>query len=159
MGERKVAAVKHRSLAKGAIAGLIGGLAGTVAKTFAERIFPPQTHGEPEPQELAAEFVAGDALSPAAKARLGEGIRWGFGAAVGAAYGAVAEFYPAVTMKEGASFGLVLEALSLEGALPALGLAAEPEDETVRERSSEVTSHVVYGVATELVRRLVRRWL
>ena len=45
------------------------------------------------------------------------------------------------------------------GALPALGLAAQPEDQTARERGSEITSYVVYGVTAELVRRLVRRWL
>jgi putative membrane protein len=160
MSDTKVAAVKkHKSLARGLIAGLIGGLAGTVARTFAQRIFPPHTHGELEPQELAVECVAGDALSPVAKARLSEGLRWGLGATAGAAYGAVAEFYPEATARQGASFGLVLEALSREAALPALGLAAQPEDLTTRERGSQITSHVVYGVTTELVRRLVRRWL
>jgi len=160
MSETQVATVKkHTSLAKGLIAGLIGGLAGTAAKTFAERIFPPHTHGEPEPQELAVERVAGDTLTPDAKLRLSEGIRWGLGAAAGAAYGAVAEFYPEATARQGASFGLALEVMSHEGALPALGLAAEPGDQTTRERGSEITSYVVYGVTAELVRRLVRRWL
>ncbi len=138
MGETKVAARKQRSLAKGLIAGLIGGLAGTVAKTFAERVFPPQTHTPTAPDAA---------------------VRWGLGAAVGATYGAVAEFYPEATAKRGASFGLALEALEPEGALPAVGLTAEAGDETVRERSSEITSHVVYGVVTEFVRSLVRRCL
>jgi putative membrane protein len=52
-----------------------------------------------------------------------------------------------------------MEALSHEAALPALGLATQPEDQTTRERGSEITSYVVYGVTAELVRRLVRRWL
>ena len=160
MSETKVAAVKkHKSLARGLIAGLIGGLAATAAKALAERIFPPHTHGELEPQKLAVELVAGDALTPAAKARLSEGLRWGLGAAAGAAYGAVAEFYPEATARHGASFGLAMEALSHEAALPALGLATQPEDQTTRERGSEITSYVVYGVTAELVRRLVRRWL
>jgi putative membrane protein len=150
---------KEKSLLKGLIAGLIGGLAGTVAKTFAERMFPPRTHGEPEPSQLAAERVAGHALTPATKAMAGKGIQWGFGATAGAAYGAMAEFYPAATAKEGASFGLALEALTHEGALPALGLSAEPADQTTREHASEITSHVVYGVATEFVRRWVRKLL
>jgi putative membrane protein len=164
MGETKVAAVKvkkHKSLAKGLVAGLIAGLAATAAKALAERIFPPHTHGELEPRELAVECVAADALTPAAKARFSEGLRWGLGASAGAAYGAVAEFYPEATARHGASFGLALEALSHEAALPALGLAAEPENETqtMREHTSEITSYVVYGVTAELVRRLVRRWL
>ncbi len=162
MSETKVAAVnQHKSLARGMIAGLIAGLAATAAKTLAERIFPPHTHGELEPQELAVECVAADTLTPVAKARLSEGLRWGLGASAGAAYGAVAEFYPEATAKHGVSFGLVLEALSHEAALPALGLATEPENETqtALERSSEITSYVVYGLTAELVRRLVRRCL
>jgi putative membrane protein len=160
MSEPKIAAVKkNKSLAKGLIAGLIAGLAATAAKTLAERIFPPHIHGEPEPQELAAELVAGDTLTPSAKVKLGEGLRWGLGAAAGATYGAVAEFYPEATARHGANFGLALEALSHEGALPALGLAAEPADQTIREHGSQITSYVVYGITAELVRRLVRRWL
>jgi putative membrane protein len=157
MSKTEVAVVKQKSLAKGLIAGLIGGLVGTLAKTLAERMFPPRTHGEPEPPEVAAERVAGHTLDPDAKSLAAEGIRWGFGAAVGAAYGALVEYYPAATSKKGASFGMTLEALTHETALPALGLSVEPEDETTRERASEVTSHVVYGVTTEFVRNIVRK--
>jgi putative membrane protein len=134
---------RKRSLAKGLVAGLIGGLAGTVAKSLADRMFPPRTHGEAKAEELAA----------------AEGIRWGFGAAAGAAYGALVEYFPAASAKEGASFGLALEGLTHEAALPALGLAGEGEEMTAREQASEMTSHVVYGVTTELVRGLVRRVL
>jgi putative membrane protein len=155
----EVGEVKEKSLAKGLVAGLIGGLVGTFAKTLAERMFPPRIHGEPEPPEVLAESVAGHALDADTKAVAAEGIHWGFGAAVGAAYGALAEYYPAATAKEGASFGMALEALTHESALPALGLSAEPEETTMRERASEVTSHVVYGVTTEFVRSIVRRIL
>jgi len=151
--------VKEKSLAKGLIAGLIGGLVGTAAKTFAERMFPPHTHGEVEAPELMAERVAGHALDADTKAVASEGIHWSFGAAVGAAYGALAEYFPAATAKEGASFGLALGTLTHETALPAMGLAAEPENQTLRERTSEMTSHVVYGVTTEMVRGFVRRLL
>jgi putative membrane protein len=158
MSEAKVVG-RERSLVKGLVAGLIGGLAGTVAKTLAERMFPPRTHGEAEPPEVLAEKVAGHALAPATRAAAAEGIHWGFGAAAGAAYGALVEYFPAASAKEGASFGLALEGLTHEGALPVLGLSAEPEEMTTRERASEVTSHVVYGVATEMVRGFVRRLL
>lgn len=159
MSKTDVDATKEKSLVKGLVAGLIGGLAGTAAKTFAERMFPPHTHGEREAEELAVEAATGHALTRTEKAEAAGAIRWGFGAAAGAAYGALAEYYPAATAREGASFGLALEALTQEGALPALGLAASPEDQTLRERTSEITSHAVYGVVTETVRRFVRRWL
>jgi putative membrane protein len=159
MSKTKVAEVKEKSLAKGLIAGVIGGLVGTLAKTLAERMFPPHGHGKAEPTDAAAERVAGHALDSQTMEIASEGIHWGFGAAVGGAYGALAEYYPAATSKEGASFGMALEALTHEAALPALGLSPEPEDATMRERASEVTSHVVYGVTTEFVRNIVRKIL
>jgi putative membrane protein len=159
MSKTEVAAVEPKSLAKGLVAGLIAGLVGVAAKTLAERMFPPHAHSQPDAEDLAAEKLAGDSLSPAGKALPADGIHWAFGAAAGAAYGALAEYYPAATAKEGAAFGMALETLTQEGALPALGLAAEPADQTLRERASEVTSHVVFGVTTEWVRSLLRRWL
>ena len=86
-------------------------------------------------------------------------IHWGLGAATGAAYGALAEFYPAATAKQGASFGMAFAAFAQDGALPALGLAAPPAVQSTREKSSELVSHVVYGVVTETVRRVVRRMI
>jgi putative membrane protein len=165
MSESQVAAVKkHKSLGKGLIAGLIGGLAGTAVQTFAERIFTPLPKHATEPQELAAECIAGNTLTALEKARQSEAFRWGLGAVAGAAYGAVAEFYPEATVKQGAGFGLALEAMSHEIEMSALGLAAHPaqpndQDNTLRDRGSEITSFVVYGVTTEMVRRLMRRWL
>lgn len=159
MSNTDVAVIRKKSLAKGLIAGLIGGLAGTAAKSLAERIFPPHTHGEAEPPELAVERAGSRALGPPGRAAAAEGLHWGFGAAAGAAYGALVEYFPAASAKEGASFGLALETLMHEGALPAVGLMVAPADQTTRERASGITSHVIYGVTTEFVRGLVRRWL
>ncbi len=149
----------ERSLLKGVLAGLIGGLVATAAKTIGERIYPPRTHGEPEPPDVLTDKVTGNALSGPARTAASETIHWGFGALVGAAYGGLAEFYPAATSKEGASFGLTLMALTHDGALPAMGLSAEPEHQTAREHTSEMITHVIFGVTTEIVRGLIRRIL
>jgi putative membrane protein len=146
----------HRSLAKGLLAGLIAGLAATAAKSLAERLYPPRMHGEPEPPEVLAEELAGHALDRQTKAAASEAIHWGFGAATGAAYGALAEFYPAATAKEGASFGLALMTLTHETALPAMGLSAPVEEQTLREHTSEAATHLVYGLVAERVRSFVR---
>ena len=50
----------ERSLVKGMLAGLIGGLVATAAKTIAEKIYPPRTHGEPEASEVLAERISGE---------------------------------------------------------------------------------------------------
>jgi putative membrane protein len=148
-----------RSLAKGLLAGLIGGLVATAAKTLAERIYPPRTHGEPEPPVVLAEKLTGHELVGTEREVAVETIHWGFGALTGAAYGALAEYYPEATAKDGAGFGMALSSLTHGTMLPAMGLSAEPEAQTARERSSEMASHVVYGVVTETVRRVVRRML
>ena len=88
-----------------------------------------------------------------------EGIHWVFGVAAGAFYGVLAEVYPAVTAKSGATFGLTLMSLTHEGALPALGLGQAHEDQSLRERTSEGATHILYGVVTEKVRGLVRGML
>jgi putative membrane protein len=148
-----------KSLAKGLLAGLIGGLVATAAKTLAEKIYPPRTHGEPEPPAVLAEKIAGHRMEGAKKLAAMEAIHWSFGAMTGAAYGALAEYYPAATSKDGAAFGMALTSLTHGTALPAMGLSAEPEEQTTRERTSEMASHVVYGVVTETVRRVVRKML
>jgi putative membrane protein len=148
-----------RSLAKGLLAGLIGGLAGTVAKTVAEKFYPPRVQGQPEPPAVLAEEMAGGGLTATQEAVAAEGIHWLFGAAAGAAYGGLVEYYPAASSKEGASFGIALATLTHEGALPALGLSADPDDQTPREHTSEMTSHIAYGVVTEMVRSFVRKML
>jgi putative membrane protein len=144
------------SLLKGLLAGAIGGLVATGAKTLAEKVYPPRVHGEPEPPEVMAEKVAGQPLDHETKTIASESIHWVFGIAAGAFYGVLAELYPAITAKSGATFGLTLMSLTHEGALPALGLAEPPQDQTFRERTSEGATHMVYGVVTEKVRSLVR---
>jgi putative membrane protein len=146
----------ERSLIKGLIAGVLAGLAATAAKSFAEKMYPPRVHGEPEPPEVLAEKIAGHPLDHDTKLIASETIHWGFGAAAGAAYGALAEFYPAATAKEGASFGLALMTLTHETALPAMGLSASPEEQSSREHTSEAATHLVYGLVAERVRSFVR---
>jgi len=150
---------RSKSLAKGAIAGLIGGIVATAAKTAAERIYPPQAHGKRETPALLKRRIAGRQLTIRQREVAQTTIHWGLGAATGAAYGVVAEFYPAATAKQGASFGMAFAAATQDGALPALGLATAPADKSTREKSSELVSYVVYGVVTETVRSIVRRMI
>jgi putative membrane protein len=148
-----------RSLRKGLVAGLIAGLAATAAKSAAERLYPPRTEGQPEPPAELANRLAGHELAPARNAVASESIHWAFGAAAGAAYGALAEFYPPATGREGINFGMTLMAFTHEGALPALGLAAAPAEQSSREKSSELVTHAVFGLVAEFVRCAVRKRL
>ena len=148
-----------RSLGKGLLAGLIAGVVATAAKTLVDQVYPPRVHGEAEPPEVLAEKVAGHDLAPTTRHMASQSIHWVFGMTAGAAYGALAEYYPAATSRDGMNFGMTLMALTHEGALPALGLSAAPGAQTTREKSSEMASHVVYGLVAETTRRLVRKML
>jgi putative membrane protein len=150
---------RSKSLAKGILAGLIGGLVATAAKSLAEKIYSSHSNGEPGRPVLLAGRVAGHELTVVQTKEAAEAIQWGFGAATGAAYGALAEYVPTVTSKDGASFGMALVTLTHQGTLPMLGLAAHPGEQTAREKASEMTSHIVYGIVTETVRRVVRQLL
>ncbi len=113
----------------------MAGVVATAAKSCVEAIFPPRVHGEPEPPEALAEKIAGHHLNRRTKTAAGTAIHWGFGAAVGAAYGALVEYYPAATDKQGATFGLTLMSLTHETSLPAMELAEPAEEQSFRERS------------------------
>src|SRR5258708_39767021 len=93
----------RRSLAKGLLAGLIGGLVATAAKSVAEKIYPPRTHGEPEPPEVLEGKIAGHELAVRRKTAAAGSIYWGFGVLAGAAYGGGAEYFPAAAAGVGAA--------------------------------------------------------
>jgi putative membrane protein len=151
--------VEDRSFAKGLVAGLVAGVVATAAKSAVEKIYPPRVQGEPEPPAVLAEKVAGHELAAPQKLFATEAIHWGFGATIGAAYGTLAEFYPAATSREGVNFGMTLMALTHESTLPAMGLSAAPANQTRREKTSEMASHIVFGLVAETTRRIVRKML
>ena len=169
------------SLWKGALAGLVGGAVGTFVKSQAEpvlqdlgeRWFPPSPaekerpgadmQGHPArmpPAELAQEATdeVGVTLSEDQKLVAQGGIHWAFGTSAGVAYGVLAE----VTEAEagyGVPAALALFAGTHASTLPALGLQASPAKLPAAWWVWEAGSHVVYGLAVELVRRGVRRAL
>lgn len=150
---------RERSIAKGALAGLIGGLVGAGAKVVVEKVFPPRVQGQTPPPVALVEQVAGRPLAEDQQAVATQSIHWAFGALAGAVYGAMVEVEPPVGAWKGAAFGLTLNKLTHESLLPRLGLAAPKEEQPAQERISEWVSHAVYGVFTEAVRRAVRRGL
>jgi putative membrane protein len=149
-------AQRPRSLAKGAVAGLIGGIIATAAKAAIERAYPPRPRNQSPLFPIKADRRSSALIRKVADS---PAMYWGVGAATGAAYGALAEFYPAATARQGASFGMAFAAFTHDGALPALGLAPRSDYQTTREKTSELASNIVYGVVTETVRRVVRRMI
>jgi putative membrane protein len=156
---QEVAPPRSRSLIKGFLAGAIGGLAGAAAKAAAEAVYPPRTIGQIPPPAVLVNRMAGRSLSETEEVVSVQAIHWGFGALAGGLYGALAEYQPVVTRRLGATFGLTLCGVTHASALPMMGLTEHPTDQPAREHASEVVTHVIYGVTTELTRRLARKAL
>src|SRR5271155_473129 len=150
---------RKRSLFKGFLAGAIGGLVGSGAKAVAEAVYPPRTLGQIAPPAVLVNRMSGRPLTEKEEEVSVRAIHWGFGALVGGVYGALAEYQPAITSKLGASFGLTLCGITHASALPMMGLTETPENQPAREHASEVVTHAIYGVTTEVVRRMARKAL
>ena len=150
---------RKRSILKGFLAGAIGGLVGAAAKAVAEAVYPPRTQGQIPPPAVLVNRMASRPLSETEEVVSVQAIHWGFGALVGGAYGAVAEYQPVITGRLGANFGLTLCGMTHASTLPIMGLTESPENQPAREHASELVTHAIYGMTTEVVRRAVRKVL
>jgi uncharacterized membrane protein YagU involved in acid resistance len=83
-------------------------------------------------------------------------VHYAFGAIMGGVYGALAEASPAATAGFGTAFAGALFAGADLVAVPALHLSASPAEVPASTLVTPFAAHLVYGVATEGVRRLVR---
>jgi len=156
---KKMSEARKKSILKGALAGLVGGIVGSGAKAVAEKIYPPRIEGQTPPPTLLAERIAGHPLSEQQKQIATQGIHWTFGALAGAVYGAAVELEPKAGAWRGAAFGLALNKMTHQSLLPKAGLAAPALRQSTQERQSEWVTHAIYGITTDLVRRLVRKGL
>lgn len=150
---------RKRSMVKGALAGLVGGIVGSGAKLLAEKVYAPRVSGQTPPPAALAERIAGHPLSAGQGRVATQGMHLAFGAIAGAVYGAAVELEPRAGAWRGAAFGLALNRVTHEGLLPKMGLAGPTLRQRTQERQSEWLGHAVYGVATDVVRRIVRRGL
>jgi putative membrane protein len=171
------------NLAKGVIAGVVGGLvASWVMNVFIENAGPKiqdaaQTDVEraeaawqqavrnDEPQEDATMKTAdavveavtgGRHLSWEEKKIGGPIVHYAFGTIMGGFYGAAAEYSRIARSGNGTLFGAALFTGADLVAVPALGLSSSTGEESPSSLAAPYAAHLVYGVTTEFVRRLVR---
>jgi uncharacterized membrane protein YagU involved in acid resistance len=78
---------------------------------------------------------------------------------MGAVYCAIAEEMPAITAGFGTAFGAALFTGADLVAVPALNLSQAVSAEELPSLATPFAAHMVYGSATEAVRRLVRALL
>jgi uncharacterized membrane protein YagU involved in acid resistance len=164
---------------KGAIAGLIGGLAASwvmsrfqyavpseaFAKVFGEDVERDEDDGEQsEPGTVKAasaisETVLDHELEEDEKEWAGEVAHYAMGGVSATIYGVAAELVPEITRDGGLLFGTTVWLLADETMIPAVGLSDAPWQYPASTHAYSLSSHLVYGLATEITRRLVRRWL
>ncbi len=148
---------------RGAAAGLAAGLVASLAmdqfqKVWARFVTMPKG-GAPatvNAADKASRAVNGTPVAKADKAGAGTMVHYLFGGALGAAYGVAAEYRPAVTRGFGSAFGLGTATMFDEVAVPAAGLSKAPTEFGLRTHAYSYASHLVFGAATEAVRRVLR---
>ena len=150
---------KTKRICKGMLAGLAGGLAGTFAMTQFQNLWTKAQGPSRGTEEEPATVKAARKILPIREDQKdlgGNVVHYGFGTLNGAAYGAAAEVSPTARMCGGTLFGAVLFAVADEGLVPALGLSKPPSAFPLSTHVYGLASHLVYGAATDAVRRIVR---
>lgn len=142
-----------RRLAAGAAAGLLA--TGTMSLVLA---LAKKAHllGEPPPRKLTRKAMKRFGGASRRTTNVATVFTHaGFGAAMGAVYGALP---PRVAnAATGALFGLGVWAVSYAGWIPALGLMARPSKDRPGRPTAMILAHLVYGATLgESVRRLAR---
>ena len=87
----------------------------------------------------------------------GPAVHYTLGTGVGGLYGAAAEIAPEVTAGAGLPFGAVFWLVVDEGVVPLLGLSKGPTAYPLSTHAYALSSHFVYGLTAEIVRRVIRR--
>jgi putative membrane protein len=95
-------------------------------------------------------------LSPDEKRIAGPAVHFAYGSLIGALYGGAAEIFPSIGAGLGLPFGAALWLLGDEIAVPALGLGKSPAEIAPDKHADALASHFVYGVTTDLLRRVLR---
>ena len=103
-----------------------------------------------------SEGVFGHRLTQSEKKIGGTVVHYALGTGVGGLYGAAAEMVPNVTTWAGLPFGAVFWLVVDEGAVPLLGLSEGPMAYPPSVHAYALSSHFVYGLTAETVRRAVR---
>lgn len=166
-------------LLKGLTAGLVGGLVaswtmnrfqdvwfGLADKRQPEESLPASGEDQEEQDDTTvrtasaiSEGLFDHKLTAREKKIAGPAVHYTLGTGVGGLYGAVAELAPTVTAGRGLPFGAAFWLVVDEGAVPVLGLAKGPAAYPLSTHVYALTSHFVYGLTTELVRRSLRKAL
>lgn len=156
---------------KGAVAGIVGGIVGTLVMggfqsllsslAEEEKKSKKQSKKEDEPANVKAaeaisENVFGHHLTKSEKEPAGEAMHWAMGAGSGLIYGLTSEIAPVSSVGFGVPFGAAVWLIADDVVIPALGLSKPVTEYPLSTHACALTSHLVYGITTDIVRRAIR---
>ena len=156
------------NIVKGALAGLIGGLiASFVMEKFQMLVRPmiQSESGQKEKKDEPATEKAASAVSENIfdhrmtkdeKPAAGEAMHYAMGGTSGMIFGAASEVVPEASIGAGLPFGTAVWLLADDLVVPALGLSKPVSDRPLSENAYALSSHLVYGLTTDIVRRGIR---
>jgi putative membrane protein len=104
--------------------------------------------------ENISEITTGHHLTEKEKKKAEPVVHYGFGAFVGAVYGALAAKAPLAKTGSGTVYGAAVWLLADEIGVPAAGLSKPPNQIPARKHFEALASHLVYGLTVEGVRWL-----
>jgi len=125
----------------------------------AEASYQPEDDTTVRTASAISEGVFDHKLTQSEKKIAGPAVHYALGTGVGGLYGAVAEVAPKVTTGAGLPFGAIFWLVVDEGAVPLLGLSKGPTAYPLSTHAYALSSHFVYGLTAEIVRRVIRRAL
>ena len=153
---------------KGAVAGLVGGIVGSLVMTGFQTLLsslseeekkPKRKKEEPANVKAAEEISEGlfdHKLKKSEKEPAGEAMHYAMGATSGLIYGIASEIAPVTTVGLGLPFGAAVWLVADDVVVPALGLAKPATEYPLSTHAYALSSHLVYGLTTDIVRRAVR---
>ena len=148
---------------RGLISGLIGGLAGTAVKSTVERFLDVRKVDQKSAQMKIIDDLSVKLTGTPVKTD-NEGIaeqlvNIPLSVSVGATYGYGKRDEVETNLMDGVLLGATTWASTHETTLPLVGLEKSPEDIPLKTQISELFSHVLFGVTTEIVRSYVNERL
>ena len=161
----------RRAAVTSVIGGLLGGLLGAGVMSAGHAFVtgfggkdgaPPVNQAADEDATIkiarrASELVRHRPLAESEKPLAGHLVHYGFGATMGALYGAAAALTPVVTIGAGTVYGAAVWLGAHAIVVPAFGLARSPLREPPGKEALEFVLHLAYGVTVGLLHRAAVR--
>lgn len=149
----------ENSIVKGALAGFVATLPMTIFMLATQRFLPKRQQYELPPEMITKDLAHRTHIRHRLNKQLilvaTTASHFGYGAAMGAAYGPLQKRVPLPALAQGVLYGLLVWAASYLGLLPLLGISASGQREPVRRNLMMIAAHVVWGAALGAMARLL----